>query len=117
MMKVLINNAQLLDTVTFIHKINDKVSIVIEDNVEGDMEFELKFIKDENVDKPQIGYTPTGKLKATIELVNLGYRGTTKEMIPLGSYKNDYKLYFHCSSQSISEDMRETVLVFYIEKN
>lgn len=115
-MKILVNNAELLDSATFIHKTSDNVKVLIDDEVEGNMEFDVRFIKDEQLDKIQITVDPTGRFSADIRFVNFNNWASTNEMVPIGTYKNDYRLFFHCTSKTITSELRETVLMFYIVK-
>lgn len=115
-MKVYINSAQLLETASFIHRENDVVKIVINDQVEGDMEFDFKFIKGETNEKPLITYLPKDKFKAIIEFKNIGSWVSTKELVPLGTYQNENRLSLHCISKAINENLRETNIMFYIER-
>ena len=115
-MKIIVNNAELLKSVTFIHKTSDDVKVLIDDEIEGNMEFDVKFIKDEQLDKIQIIVEPTGRLSANIRFVNFSDWASTNEMVPIGTYMNDYKLFFHCISKTVNSELRETALMFYIVK-
>lgn len=115
-MKILVNKAELLDSATFIHKTSDDVKVLIDDEIEGNMEFDVKFVKDEQLDKIQITVEPTGRFSANIRFINFNDWASTNEMVPIGTYKNDYMLYFHCTSKMVISELRETTLMFYIVK-
>ena len=115
-MKIVVNNAELLDSATFVHKTSDDVKVLIDDEIEGNMEFDVKFVEDEQLDKIQISVEPTGRLSAKIRFVNFNDWESTNEMVPIGTYKNDYKLFFHCISKTVTSELRKTTLMFYIVK-
>ena len=116
MIKITIDDYILLDTVNFIYEKGKFTSMEVVDEIEGNMNFEIKFLEDVDNKSTRLEYAPIDKFNGKINAYNFKGEQSLKEFMLLGTYKNIYSLHMQFSSRTMTDVIREVTISLFIKR-
>lgn len=115
-MNIKIGDYNLLESITIIQMNNLPISCELEDSIEGNIYFEIKFEEDKNVSHSYTHLKSENNSHLSITIFNQTDIGGNIDLMEIGTYMNIFKLYMNIRITNVHDDTRTIILNLYTKK-